>query len=94
MDNALTGFCLNMNCGVHQLSKKALRLFLTLPKQLTVGQRIQYVTVEPGAARQELLDHGLIKPTKKPGFDRFVVPKDVMFLRELDADTPAIEFSL
>ncbi|EHD0106006.1 hypothetical protein JZN53_004654 [Vibrio parahaemolyticus] len=51
----------------------------TLLMQLKPNQRIQYVTLEELKYREVFLDIGLIKPTKKPGADRYVVPKTLAY---------------
>lgn len=56
-------------------SKDLLQAAITLILQLKPDQKIQYVTLEQLEYREVFLEIGLIKPTKKVGADRYVVPK-------------------
>lgn len=58
------------------LGKRAAMLWYRITAQLEPGQHIQYITAEPGNEVNLLIQHGLLKPTKKPGYNRFIVPKD------------------
>lgn len=84
----------NVGRSFLDLNKKAIVLFFELSDQLMPDQRIQYVTVEPSKERDALLGCGLIKKTKKPGFDRFIVPKDVMFVSEFESGDSVLQPAL
>ncbi|MVC39941.1 hypothetical protein D6V26_20325 [Vibrio cholerae] len=53
---------------------------ITLLLQLKADQRIQYVLLEETQYRQDFLEIGLIKETKKVGADRYVVPKTAVYV--------------
>jgi hypothetical protein len=73
MDNQYVAFHPDMLSKI--LSNDLLKPATTLLLQLKPNQKIQYVELEELKFRDIFLEIGLIKPTKKVGIDRFVVPK-------------------
>jgi len=57
------------------LDENLLKPAITLLMQLKPNQKIQYVELEELEYKDTFLEIGLIKPTKKVGRDRFIVPK-------------------
>lgn len=52
---------------------------MNLLMQLKPNSRIQYVMLEELQYRENFLDMGLIKPTKKGSGDTYTVPKDMVY---------------
>jgi hypothetical protein len=61
------------------LTRNLLKPAAILLLQLKPAQRIQYVMLEELQYREEFLEIGLIKETKKGGMDTYVVPKGVCY---------------